>query len=504
MLAPLRLTPNRNARMSAVRPEVEYTRLFINNQWVDAVGGRQFATVDPATEEVITMVAEAERADVDLAVSAARAAFKPGSAWRKMDASGRGRLLNTLADLIERDKQQLAGLDTLDNGKPLASAVEDVEQSISTFQYYAGWADKVHGETIPTDGEVMTYTRMEPVGVVGQIIPWNYPVAMLAWKWAPALAAGCTVVLKPAEQTPLSALHMAALSLEAGFPPGVINVLPGFGKGAGAAIAEHMQIDKVAFTGSTVTGRLVMAAAAKSNLKRVALELGGKSPLVVMDDCDLEKAVEIAHNALFANHGQNCCAGSRTLVQAGIHDDFVKRAAAMAKARRVGDPWEEEVEQGPQIDRVQRDKILGFIESGKREGATLEAGGSCEGERGFFIQPTVFSGVADHMSIAKEEIFGPVQSILKFTNLEEAIQRANATSYGLAAGILTKDLQSALQFSQRVEAGSIWVNCYDHTVAHTPFGGFKQSGQGRELGPEGVKEYLECKTVTIALDLKTS
>jgi len=490
--------------MPPAKPEVLFTKLFINNEFVDAVSGKTFATIDPTDEEEIARIAEGDKEDVDRAVKAAREAFQIGSAWRTMDASMRGKLIMKLADLMERNKEYIAKLDTVDNGKTLESSLGDVDQSISTFQYFAGWADKIHGDTIPADGNVMTFTRMEPVGVVGQIIPWNYPVAMLAWKWAPALAAGCTIILKPAELTPLSALYMASLAREAGFPPGVVNVVPGYGASAGAAIAEHMDIDKVAFTGSTQVGRLVMAAAALSNLKRVSLELGGKSPLVVLADSDLDKAVDIAHEAIFANHGQNCCAGSRTFVQEEIYEEFVAKAGAAARNRAVGDPWAAASEQGPQIDKKQFDKILGLIESGVQEGAKLEAGGKRFGEKGFFIEPTVFSGVRDDMKIAKEEIFGPVQSIIKFSTVEEAIRRANSTSYGLAAGIITKDINKAMMFSQAVQAGSVWINCYDHTLAQTPFGGFKQSGHGRELGPEGVKEYLEIKTVTIALDQKNS
>ena len=488
----------------ACKPEIQYRQLFIDNEFCDAVSGATFLTVDPSDEQEIASIAEGDKADVDKAVKAARTAFQIGSAWRTLDASGRGRLVTRLANLMERDKQQLARLDTTDNGKTLEDALGDVDQAISTFHYYAGWADKLHGDTIPADGSVLCYTRPEPVGVVGQIIPWNYPLAMLAWKWAPALAAGCTLVLKPAEQTPLSALHMAALAREAGLPAGVVNVVTGFGETAGAAIAAHMDIDKVAFTGSTEVGRKVMAAAALSNLKRVSLELGGKSPLVVLADCDVDRAVEIAHEAIFANHGQNCCAGSRTFVQDEIYDEFVRKAAAAAAARRVGHPLDPASVQGPQIDRAQFDKVLGLVRAGVEEGAKLEAGGSRAGTTGFFIQPTVFSGVTDNMRIAQEEIFGPVQSILRFSDLQEAVSRANATSYGLAAGILTKDINKALEFSQAVQAGSVWINCYDHTLAQTPFGGFKQSGQGRELGPDGVREYLEIKTVTIALDQKNS
>jgi len=486
------------------KPEIRFKQLFINNEFVDAVSGKTFATIDPSDETEIAQIAEADKEDVDKAVKAAREAFKIGSEWRTMDASERGRLMLKLTSLMRRDKFYLTQLDTLDNGKTLASALADVDQSISTLEYFAGWADKIHGDTIPADGNVVSYTRMEPVGVVGQIIPWNYPVAMLAWKWAPALAAGCTIVLKPAELTPLSALYMAELTREAGFPAGVINVVPGYGHTAGAAIASHMDIDKVAFTGSTQVGKQVMAAAATSNLKRVSLELGGKSPLIVMSDFDVEKAVDIAHEAIFANHGQNCCAGSRTFVQEGIYDEFVIKAGELARKRTVGDPWIEGTVQGPQINKTQFDKILGYIKSGEEEGAKIEAGGKRHGDLGFFVEPTVFSGVEDRMRIAQEEIFGPVQSILKFGTLDEAIERANATCYGLAAGILTNDINTGLKFSQAVQAGSVWVNCYDHTIAHTPFGGFKQSGHGRELGPEGVKDYLEVKTVTIAIDQKNS
>jgi len=486
------------------KPEIKVKQLFINNEFVDSVSGKTFATIDPSDETEIAQIAEADKADVDKAVKAAREAFKIGSEWRTMDASGRGRLMLKLTSLMKRDQDYLAQLDTVDNGKTFASAQADVEQSISTLEYFAGWADKIHGDTIPADGNVVSYTRMEPVGVVGQIIPWNYPVAMLAWKWAPALAAGCTIVLKPAELTPLSALYMAELTREAGFPAGVVNVVPGYGHTAGAAIASHMDVDKVAFTGSTQVGKQVMAAAAKSNLKRVSLELGGKSPLVVMSDFDVDKAVEIAHEAIFANHGQNCCAGSRTFVQEGIYDEFVDKAGELARKRTVGDPWNEESVQGPQINKTQFDKILGYIKSGEEEGAKIEAGGKRHGDLGYFVEPTVFSGVEDRMKIAQEEIFGPVQSILKFKTLDEAIDRANSTCYGLAAGILTNDINTGLKFSQAVQAGSVWVNCYDHTIAHTPFGGFKQSGHGRELGPEGVKDYLEVKTVTIAIDQKNS
>jgi len=338
--------------------------------------------------------------------------------------------------------------------------------------------------------------------VVGQIIPWNYPILMISWKLGPALAAGCTVVLKPAEQTPLTALYIGSLLKEAGFPPGVLNVVPGYGPTAGAAISGHPDIEKVAFTGSTDVGRLIMAAAANSNMKRCTLELGGKSPLIVLADADIEEAATIAHGAIFNNHGQNCCAGSRTYVQAEVYDAFVKKATELALARKVGDPFVDGVQQGPQIDQEQLSKITELMESGKKEGAKLHCGGERLGDKGYFVKPTVFSDVKDNMRIAREEIFGPVQSIFKFNTIEEAITRANDTKYGLAAGIITNDLNKALLFIQSVHAGSVWVNCYDAVVPQAPFGGFKQSGQGRELGEAALKEYLEVKTVTIALKEK--
>jgi len=490
------------------RPAIKFTQVFINNEFVDAVSGKQFATCDPCNEQLIAMVSEGAKEDVDRAVAAARAAFTIGAPWRTMDASRRGKLMHRLTELMARDREYIAELDTVDNGKPLASARCDVDQSIDCIQYFAGWADKIHGDTIPADGSVLSITKREPVGVVGQIIPWNYPLAMLAWKWGPALAAGCTIVIKPAEQTPLSALYMGALAREAGFPAGVINVVPGFGETAGAALAAHPDVNKIAFTGSTAVGKLVAQAAAASNLKRVSLELGGKSPLVIFADAaeslGLDRAVDIAHTAIFDNHGQNCSAGSRTFVQADIYDAFVEKAAAKAAAIKVGDPWTDGVDQGPQVSREQFDHVMRLIEAGVRQGATLKTGGQRHGEQGYFVQPTVFADVTDDMDIAQQEIFGPVQSILKFTTLEEVIARANSTSYGLGSGILTRDIGKAMTFAQSIEAGSVWINCYDHINAQTPFGGFKQSGQGRELGPEGVKEYLETKTITMALDQKNS
>jgi len=486
-------------------PAVKFTQLFINNEWVDAESGKTFATLNPATGETIAQVQEADKADVDKAVAAARAAFKLGSPWRTMDASQRGHLLYKLADLMERDREYLASLESLDNGKPYNDAFNvDLGLVIKCFRYYAGWADKNHGKTIPLDGKFLCYTRHEPVGVCGQIIPWNFPLLMQAWKLGPALATGNCVVMKVAEQTPLTGLYVCSLIKEAGFPAGVVNVLAGFGPTAGAAISEHLDVDKVAFTGSTETGQIIQKAAGGSNLKRVTLELGGKSPLIVMDDADIDQAVEMAHFALFFNQGQCCCAGSRLMVQDGIYDKFVEKATQRAKARKVGDPFAEGIEQGPQVDNEQFDKVLGYIKSGVAEGANLRAGGARWGDKGYFIQPTVFSDVSDDMKICKEEIFGPVQVIQRFTTRDEVIHRANKNHYGLAAAVFTSSLDNATFISNSLRAGTVWVNCYDALEAQAPFGGYKMSGVGRELGEYGLEAYTEVKTVTIAIPEKNS
>jgi aldehyde dehydrogenase (NAD+) len=475
------------------------TEILINNRWVPSESGKTFATINPSTGEEICQVAEADAADVDKAVAAARTAFDHGP-WKKMKASERGRLLYRLADLIEQNSDQLARLETLDNGKPLSIAkAVDVTKAIACYRYFAGWADKVQGKTIPIDGDFFCYTRHEPIGVVGQIIPWNYPLLMQAWKLAPALATGNTIVMKPAEQTPLSALRLGELIVEAGFPEGVVNLLPGFGSTAGAAIARHMDVDKVAFTGSTEVGRLIMEAAAKSNLKRISLELGGKSPNIIFADTDLDDAVEGAHLGLFVNQGQSCCAGSRVFVEETIYDEFVEKSIARASKRRVGDPLDPRTDQGPQVSASQFDRIMGYIESGKREGATLACGGGRVGDRGYFIQPTVFSDVRDEMKIAREEIFGPVMSIIPFKDMDEVIARANRTTYGLAAGVWTRDIKKAHAVANSMRAGTVWVNCYHVLDTRAPFGGYKQSGMGRELGEYGLQQYTEVKTVTIKL-----
>ena len=479
-----------------VTPSV--TKLLINNRWVPSESGKTFATINPSTGEEICQVAEADAPDVDKAVKAAREAFE--GPWRKMRASERGRLLYRLADLIEANTDELARLETLDNGKPLSIAkAVDVAKTVACYRYFAGWADKVQGKTIPIDGDFFCYTRHEPIGVVGQIIPWNYPMLMQSWKLAPALATGNTVVMKPAEQTPLSALRIGELLLEAGYPEGVVNILPGFGPTAGAALARHMDVDKVAFTGSTEVGRLIMTAAAQSNLKRVTLELGGKSPNIIFADTDLDAAVEGAHMGIFVNQGQSCCAGSRVFVEEKIYQQFVEKSVARAAKRRVGDPLDPSTEQGPQVDQSQFDRIMGYIESGRSQGATLACGGERVGNRGYFIRPTVFSDVHDDMKIAQEEIFGPVMSVISFKDMDEVIARANKTDYGLAAGVWTSDIKKAHAVANGVRAGTVWVNCYHVLDTRAPFGGFKQSGMGRELGEYALHEYTEVKTVTVKL-----
>nr|AAL26232.1 aldehyde dehydrogenase 1A2 [Danio rerio] len=500
LMASLHLMPS-----PVPNPEIKYTKIFINNEWHDSVSGKVFHTYNPATGEKICDVQESDKADVDKAVQAARSAFSLGSVWRKMDASERGKLLFKLADLVERDSAYLATLESLDSGKPfLPCFFVDLQGIIKTFRYYAGWADKIHGSTIPIDGEFFTLTRHEPIGVCGQIIPWNFPLVMTAWKLGPALSCGNTVVLKPAEQTPLTCLYLGALIKEAGFPPGVVNILPGYGPTAGAAISSHMGIDKVAFTGSTEVGKLIQEAAGKSNLKRVTLELGGKSPNIIFADADFELALEQAHQGVFFNNGQCCTAGSRIFVEEPIYDEFVRRSVERAQRRKVGNPFDPTTEHGPQVSEEQQRRVLELIQSGITEGAKLECGGKAPPTKGFFVEPTVFSNVKDHMRIAKEEIFGPVQQIMKFKTIEEVIERANNTEYGLAAAVFTRDISKAMTISAAVQAGTVWINCYNALSCQCPFGGFKMSGNGRELGEIGLKEYTELKTITMKMSGKTS
>ncbi|KAM7406148.1 hypothetical protein PAMP_000546 [Pampus punctatissimus] len=457
LMASLQLMPS-----PVPNPEIKYTKIFINNEWQDSVSGNVFPAYNPATGEQICEVQEADKADVDKAVQAARLAFSLGSVWRRMDASERGRLLSKLADLVERDSVYLATIESLNSGKPfLPTLFVDLQGTIKTLRYFAGYADKIHGTSIPIDGEYLTFTRHEPIGVCGQIIP-------------------------------------------AGFPPGVINILPGFGPTAGAAIASHMGIDKVAFTGSTEVGKLIQEAAGKSNLKRVTLELGGKNPNIIFADADLELAVEQAHQGVFFNAGQCCTAGSRIYVEEPIYEEFVQRSVERAKRRTVGSPFDPTTEQGPQISREHQNRVLEFIQSGISEGAKLECGGKALGLKGFFIEPTVFSNVRDDMRIAREEIFGPVQQIMKFKTIEEVIKRANNTDYGLVAAVFTNDINKAMTISTAMQAGTVWINCFNALSTQCPFGGYKMSGNGRELGESGLKEYSEVKTITMKMVAKNS
>jgi aldehyde dehydrogenase (NAD+) len=484
------------------------TQLFINNEWVDAKAGKTFDTINPADETVIASVQEAGKEDVDKAVIAAQEAFK---SWRKSDASYRRNLLLKLADLIEDNRKRLAEVETLDNGKPVhVSDTVDLGKVIECYRYYAGWADKVGGKVIsPTEATSSTFcfTFHQPIGVVGAIIPWNFPLLMQAWKLAPALAMGCTVVMKLSEKTPLSGLLIADLIREAGFPAGVVNIVNGMGPTTGDAIARHPDIRKVAFTGSSATGRRIVEASAQTNLKKVTLELGGKSPLIICKDADLDQAAVACHVGLFINMGQCCCASSRIFIHEDIHDQFVEKVVKMAKRlRSQGDTTSDTdipiCDLGPQVDKIQFDKVLGYIEAGKREGAKVACGGSRLGTKGYYVAPTVFTEVQDDMTIAKEEIFGPVMQLMKFKDLKEAIQRANTTHFGLAAGICTRDVGTALSAARDLEAGTVWINCYDNFDLAAPFGGYKESGWGREKGEYALDNYTEVKCVMMPMDSK--
>jgi len=449
--------------------------------------------VNPATEKVIVSVYEADAADVDIAVAAAKEAFK---SWKLTPADQRGRLLYKLADLMERDIKELAELESIDNGKPAGVALAvDLPASISHLRYFAGWADKVHGKTMDINSTIHAYTKHEPFGVCGQIIPWNFPLLMLSWKFGPALATGNTIVLKTSEKTPISALKVCQLVVEAGFPAGVVNVLSGFGPTAGNAISSHPDIKKVAFTGSTGVGRLVLEASAKSNLKKVSLELGGKSPNIVFPDCNLDDAVKWSSMGIFFNQGQCCCAGSRVFIHEDIYDAFVAKFKEAAQTIKLGDPSATDSQAGPLVDKIQFDRVLGYIQKGMEGGATCSVGGKRFGTEGYFIEPTLFTEVKDDMVIAKEEIFGPVICAMKFKTIEEVIERANNTSYGLAAAVHTTNHSTAIKMSNALEAGTVWINCYNLFFNQTPFGGYKTSGLGRELGEYALQEYTQVKTV---------
>ncbi|KAG2713176.1 hypothetical protein I3843_04G154900 [Carya illinoinensis] len=480
-------------------PTIKFTKLFINGEFVDAVSGKTFETIDPRTGEMIARVAEGDKEDVDLAVKAARQAFDHGP-WPRLPGSARARIMMKFADLIEENVEELAVLDTIDAGKlfSMGKAI-DIPMAAKNLRYYAGAADKIHGEVLKMSREFHAYTLREPIGVAGLIIPWNFPSAMLMCKVSPALAAGCTMVVKPAEQTPLSALYFAHLAKLAGIPDGVLNVINGYGPKAGAAITSHMDIDAVSFTGSTEVGRKVMQAAATSNLKVVSLELGGKSPLIIFDDADVDMAAQLAIFGILFNKGEVCVSSSRVYVQEGLYEELVKKLVEKAKAWVVGDPFDPKVQQGPQIDKKQFDKILSYIEHGKREGATLLTGGKPLDGKGYYIEPTIFSEIKEEMLIAKEEIFGPVLGLAKFKTVEEAIKRANSTRYGLAAGIVTKDINVANTVSRSIRAGSIWINCYAALDFDCPFSGYKMSGFGSSLGLEALDIYLKVKSVVTPL-----
>ncbi|KAI8333635.1 aldehyde dehydrogenase domain-containing protein [Chlamydoabsidia padenii] len=474
-----------------------HTQLFINNEFVPG-HAPLIETINPVNEEVICKVHAANEKDVDAAVEAANKAFK--NVWRKVPAAQRGRYINKLADLMERDIDELATLEALDNGKSFVVARDvDVTDSIACFRYFAGWADKIHGDTIETTFDKMCYTLHEPIGCVGAITPWNYTIMMPAWKLAPALAAGNTIVLKTSELTPLAMLKVAELIKEAGFPPGVVNIITGEGSVAGAYLSTHRGVNKMAFTGSTVTGRRILESSSKSNLKKVQLELGGKSAQIVCADADLENAAIKSCGGIFNNHGQSCNAGSRILVHEDVMDKFLELFVAETKKIKVGDPFDPETFQGPQISKGQFDKILNYIEIGKKEGAKLIHGGKRIGDKGYFIEPTIFINCTNDMRIMREEVFGPFVAMTTFKTIEEAIEIANDSDYGLAGGVYTTNLETGLIVSQSLEAGTIWVNCYDVFDQSTPFGGYKQSGFGKELGLDSLKEYSHIKTVKIQL-----
>jgi phenylacetaldehyde dehydrogenase len=479
-------------------------KMLINGKWVDAASGKTFATYNPATGEVLARVAEGDREDIERAVKAARAAFETGR-WSQLTASERGRAIWKLADLLEENLEEFAELESLDNGKPLKIArVADVPLAVDLLRYMAGWATKIEGNTIPISvpyapgAKFLAYTLREPVGVVGQIIPWNFPLLMAAWKLGPALATGNTVVLKPAEQTPLTALRLGELIQEAGIPDGVVNIVSGYGETAGAALAAHRGVDKIAFTGSTEVGKLILQAAA-GNLKKVSLELGGKSPNVVFADVDLDSAIAGASSAIFFNHGQCCCAGSRLYVEKSIFDKVVEGVAEHAKKINVGSGQDESTDMGPLVSAEQLNRVCGYLESGFSEGAKAVVGGGRHGDKGYFVKPTVLVNTNEKMKVVQEEIFGPVVTAIPFSDPAELVTQANDSVYGLAAGIWTRDISKAHRLASQLRAGTVWINCYNIFDAALPFGGYKQSGWGREMGHEVLEQYTEVKAVCTAL-----
>ena len=469
--------------------------LLIHGRRVPAASGRYFQSLDPSTEEVIAEVAEGDAADIDAAVRSARTAFE--GAWSELRAAERGRLLLRLAELIRRDADELVLLESLDSGKPVSGIRrQDLPAVLDTLTYYAGWADKINGQVIPARLDALTYTVREPLGVVGAIVPWNFPLMIGMWKIAPALACGCTVVLKPAEVTPLTALRLGELALEAGLPPGVLNVVPGFGRTAGAALVNHPDVDKVTFTGSPAVGRQILQGAA-GNLKRVTLELGGKSANVIFPDADLEAAVKGAASGIFFNSGQVCSAGSRILVHESVHDEVVGRLVQRARSLRIGSPRDASTAMGPVVSAAQMQRVLDYIEIGRREGAGLATGGDRRGAVGYFVNPTVFAGVRHEMRISQEEIFGPVAAVVPFTDEADALRLANGTSYSLAAGVWSADIGRAHHFIRRLKAGTVWVNTYGPTDVRLPWGGARDSGFGREHGDAAIENFTEPKAVWI-------
>lgn len=471
--------------------------LYINGEYVPAIGGKIFNVINPANEEVITQVSEAQAEDIEVAVAAARKAFDEGE-WTKIPAADRSHLIYKFADLLEENREELAQLEALDNGKPYAVALEDdVDGTIQHFRYYAGWATKLLGKTTPISPDYLNYTVHEPIGVVGQIIPWNFPLAMAAWKLGSALAVGCTVVIKPASETPLSLLYAARLFKEAGFPDGVVNVVPGAGRVAGDAIIMHKDVNKVAFTGSTAVGKEVMKKAAEQ-IKGVTLELGGKSPAIILEDANLEEAIEGAFNGTMYNHGQNCSACTRVFVHRSHYEQVIEALAERANALKLGPGLDSETEMGPLVSAKQQQTVLGYIEQGKKEGARLVAGGEKAFDKGYFVQPTIFADVEDDMVIAREEIFGPVMSVFVFDTVEEVIKRANDSEYGLAASVWTENIKTGHYVASKLQAGTVWINDFGLEWETMPFGGYKQSGIGREMGGEyGLENYTEVKSVFV-------
>jgi aldehyde dehydrogenase (NAD+) len=488
-----------HADLSRTSSEVMRKRLLIDGQHVEPLSGRFLDILNPATGEVIAIAAEADASDIDRAVRAARKAFE--GAWGTMRAADRGLILNRLAQLLEDHAEELVELESLDAGKPISAVRrQDLPAAIDTLRYYAGWADKINGQVIPARHDALTYTMREPIGVVGAIVPWNFPLMIGMWKIAPALACGCTVVLKPAEITPLSALRIGELALEAGLPPGTLNIVPGLGKTAGRALVDHPDVDKITFTGSPAVGRGILAGAA-GNLKRVTLELGGKSANVIFEDADLDAATKAAASGIFFNSGQVCSAGSRVLAHDSVYDEVVERMTARAKAIRVGDPRQPGTTMGPVVSEIQMKRVLDYVDIGVKEGASLAAGGMRIGDRGYFVEPTVFADVEHEMRISQEEIFGPVVSVIRFSDEADAIRKANGTKYSLAAGVWSRDIGRVQRFAKKAKAGTVWINTYGYTDVRLPWGGSRDSGFGREHGDAALENFTEPKAVWMNLNI---